>query len=46
MNKSCQNRGLKDVLFSRALLGLCLIRVKFQCFLDCVLDKINLSVLN
>lgn len=32
MNKNCQNRSLEDVLFSRALLGLCLIRVKFQCF--------------
>lgn len=35
----CQNLSLKDVLFSRALLGFCLIRIKFQWFLDYVIEQ-------
>lgn len=35
----CQNLSFKDILFSRALLRLCLIRIKFQWGLDCVVEE-------
>lgn len=43
---NCQNLRLKDVLFSRALLGLWLIRIKFQWFLDCVVEQDETFFLN
>lgn len=35
----CQNLSFKDILFSRALLRLCSIRIKFQWVLDCVVEQ-------